>query len=282
MTEYEKILKKKNKSNVCIVVGDVNSTIACALAAKKLGIRIIHIEAGLRSGDLSMPEEINRIATDSLADYFFTTSRDASMKLIKEGKNKKHIFFVGNLMIDTLFLNIKKAIMPVFVQTHINEKNYILFTVHRVENTKDLKVLNNLIKKISKLANDYKIVFPMHPRLKKDLKISNLPKNLLIIKPQSYLNFLYLMKNAVSIITDSGGITEEASILNIPCLTLRNTTERPETVSLGTNLLVGNDVDKLSKSLKNIFDGKWKQSKKIEKWDGNTSKRILKILKSIL
>ena len=281
MIEYEKILLKK-ASFVCIVVGDVNSTIACALTAKKMGIKIIHIEAGLRSGDLSMPEEINRIMTDFVSDYFFTTSRDASMKLIKEGNNKKNIFFVGNLMIDTLKANIKKARKPLNIERYILEKKYIILTIHRAENVSDQKQLVKLVQSIAKINERYNIIFPAHPRLRKKLNTASFPKNLFIIKPQSYLSFLYLIKNAEIIITDSGGITEEASILDIPCLTLRETTERPETVTLGTNILVGTDIDKLSKNLRIIFKGKWKRNKKIEKWDGNTSKRILKILKSIL
>jgi len=274
MIAYEKVLLKK-KCDLCVVVGDVNSTMACAIAAKKIGIKVAHIESGLRSKDRKMPEEINRIITDSISDYFFTTSRSASNNLIKEGKDRNKIFFVGNLMIDSLFLYKNLLKKSEKIEKLINKNRYIVLTIHRVENVKNFKSLLKIISIISSSVKDNKIIFPVHPRIKKDInKLKNKFNNIIFVQPQPYLNFIYLIKNALAIVTDSGGITEEASILNIPCLTLRNSTERPETILKGTNELVGVNEKKIKNNLKKIIDNKWKKSKKIEKWDGKTSERI--------
>jgi len=274
MIAYEKVLLKK-KCDLCIVVGDVNSTMASAITAKKIGIKIAHIEAGLRSKDLTMPEEINRILTDSIADYFFTTSISASSNLIKEGKSRKKIFFVGNLMIDSLILYSHLLKKPKEIDELIYKNKFIVLTIHRVENVNNFKKLFKIINNISISTKDTKIVFPVHPRIKKDInKLKSKFDNIVFVQPQPYLNFIYLIKNSFAVITDSGGITEEASYLNIPCITLRTSTERPETIVNGTNKLVGADEKKIKNSLKKIFRGKWKKSKKIEKWDGKTSKRI--------
>ena len=279
MVSYEKVLLR-NRCDLCIVVGDVNSTMACAIAAKKLNIKVAHIEAGLRSDDITMPEEVNRIVTDSISDYCFTTSLSASNNLINEGKNKNQIFFVGNLMIDSLYLFktsiLKKELLNKF---NINRKDYIITTLHREENTKNEKKIKYLLDLISGSAKELKIIFPIHPRIKKfKSKYQNHYKNILFINPQPYLNFIYLMKNSIGIITDSGGITEEASILNIPCITMRKSTERPETVDRGTNILVGDNRSKIVNSVKMLISGKWKKPKKINKWDGKTGDRIVKKL----
>ena len=274
MIAYEKILLKK-KSDLCIVVGDVNSTMACAIAAKKTGIKVAHIESGLRSKDLKMPEEINRIITDSISDYFFTTSRSASNNLIREGKDRNKIFFVGNLMIDSLYLYKNLLKKSEKIEKLIDKNRYIVLTIHRVENVNNFKSLLQIISIISNSVKDNKIIFPVHPRIKKDInRLKNKFTNIIFVQPQPYLNFIYLIKNAFAIVTDSGGITEEASILNIPCLTLRNSTERPETILKGTNELVGVNEKKIKDNLKKIINNKWKKSKKIEKWDGKTSERI--------
>lgn len=274
MIAYERILLKK-KCDLCIVVGDVNSTMACAIAAKKIGIKVAHIESGLRSKDLKMPEEINRIITDSISDYFFTTSRSASNNLIREGKDRKKIFFVGNLMIDSLFLYKNLLKKSEKIEKLIDKNRYIVLTIHRVENVNNFKSLLQIISIISSSVKDNKIIFPVHPRIKKDIdKLKNKFSNIIFVQPQPYLNFIYLIKNAFAIVTDSGGITEEASILNVPCITLRNSTERPETILKGTNELVGVNEKKIKRNLKKIIDNKWKKSKKIEKWDGKTSERI--------
>ena len=222
-----------------------------------------------------MPEEINRILTDSIADYFFTTSISASSNLIKEGKSRKKIFFVGNLMIDSLILYSHLLKKPKEIDELIYKNKFIVLTIHRVENVNNFKKLFKIINNISISTKDTKIVFPVHPRIKKDInKLKNKFDNIVFVQPQPYLNFIYLIKNSFAVITDSGGITEEASYLNIPCITLRTSTERPETIVNGTNKLVGADEKKIKNSLKKIFRGKWKKSKKIEKWDGKTSKRI--------
>lgn len=279
MVAYENVLIR-DKCDLCIVVGDVNSTMACAIVAKKLNIRVAHIEAGLRSRDITMPEEINRIITDSISDYCFTTSLSASKNLINEGKNKNQIFFVGNLMIDSLYLfekSIKKK--KILKNYNIDYKGYIIVTLHRVENTQNDKKIKYLLDLISKSAKDFKIIFPVHPRINKfKSKYHKRYNNILFIEPQPYLNFIYLMRNSIGIITDSGGITEESSILNIPCITMRKTTERPETIDRGTNILVGDNKDKIIHSIKMLISRKWKKPKKIDKWDGKTSDRIIKKL----
>ena len=282
MKKYEKIILKK-PPNLCIVVGDVNSTIACAISAKKLGIKVAHIEAGLRSGDISMPEEINRILTDSITDYFFTTSKLANMNLLKNGIKKKNIFFVGNTMIDTLKNNLNKLKKPSLWETNSLEvKSYYLLTLHRPSNVDDIKNLKKIISIIKKFKNE-KFIFPVHPRTKKKLnQIRNFDKNLIISKPLSYFNFNYLLKNAKGIITDSGGITEEATFFKVPCFTMRENTERPETINVGSNVLIGNNYNLLKRSINEVNNNRWKKSKVPEKWDGKTAYRILNIINKLI
>ncbi len=282
MIKYEKILIN-DPCQLCIVVGDVNSTVACAIAAKKLGIKVAHIESGLRSGDIKMPEEVNRIITDSITDYFFTTSRYANQNLIKNGNTRRNIYFVGNTMIDTLKNNLKKLKKPIFWNDFkLKSRSYYIITLHRPSNVDDLKKLTKILNICKKFKNE-KFIFPVHPRTKLKIKsIKNLEKNLIIVEPLSYFSFNFLLKNAKGIITDSGGITEEATYFKIPCLTMRSTTERPETVKLGTNILIGNNYQLLKNSINKINVGKWKRSKIPEKWDGKTAVRILNILNKIL
>ena len=285
IVEYEKyILSNKVLPNLCLVVGDVNSTMACAIVAKKLNIKVAHVEAGIRSFDLEMPEEINRMVTDSISDYFFTTSEIANSNLIKEGHSPEKILFVGNTMIDTLVKNYNSFKKPIeWEQNNLKKQNYFLMTLHRPSNVDDPKKLNKILSTISKVSKNCKVIFPVHPRTKKSLNKLNLDeKNLITIIPLIYLEFNYLVKNSLGVITDSGGITEETSFMNIPCITLRDSTERPETITLGTNELVQNDFLKIENCLKKIINGKWKQSKKIPLWDGNTSSRIIENLKLIL
>lgn len=278
MIEYEKIINKK-KSNLCIVVGDVNSTIACALTAKKLQIKVAHVEAGLRSYDLSMPEEINRMATDSISDYFFCTSMEACKKLLNEGKKRKNIFFVGNTMIDTLLSNIKKLRKPKILKDFKSDrKNYYVLTLHRPNNVDKMIKLKKLIEAICHSTN-HLVIFPMHPRTRKIFnKIKSQPHNLLLTEPFPYLEFNYLIKHCMGVITDSGGITEEATVLSIPCITMRENTERPETIKLGTNVLIGNDIKALPKYIKKIETNNWKVSKIPKKWDGKTGDRIIELI----
>ena len=283
MISYECLLNEK-KSDLCIVVGDVTSTMACTIVAKKMNIRVAHIEAGIRSGDISMPEEINRIVTDSLSDFFFTTTINAGENLMKEGKALEAIFFVGNTMIDTLYANVERFNKPnLWENFKLSEKAYFLLTLHRPSNVDSLEKLENLIYVLLDNTSDYPLIFPVHPRTRKNLseKIQKHPR-LKIVDPLGYLEFMYLVKFSLGVITDSGGITEETTVLGIPCITLRNTTERPETVEIGTNILVGNNNTMLAKSLLLLRSGNWKKGSIPNLWDGKTSIRIINQLQKIL
>ena len=272
-----------HRPNVVLVVGDVTSTMACTITAKKLCIDAVHVEAGIRSGDMTMPEEVNRIVTDSLCDYFFTTSEQANNQLKKNGVNGDNIHFVGNTMIDTLFQNIDRIQKPNFWDEHnLKSGAYFLVTLHRPSNVDDPEKLAAIIAAIEDAVMGLPIIFPVHPRTRQIIDKFNINhKNMIMIDPQGYLEFMYLVKNAKGIITDSGGITEEATVLHIPCLTLRNSTERPETVTLGTNELIGDDIDKLKPCLQQILNDQWKKGTIPPFWDGHTSERIIKILVSI-
>ncbi len=276
---FEKELLQ-NKTDMVLVVGDVTSTMACAITSKKLNIETVHVEAGIRSGDMEMPEEINRIVTDSICDRYFTTSLEANKNLLLQNIKLNKIHFVGNTMIDTLIQNIPKIKKPVFWDSmNLKQKNYFILTLHRPSNADDPKKLNKILKTIENSCKNYHIVFPVHPRTSKVLNSIDYNRNIIkTIEPQAYHEFIYLIKNAKSIITDSGGITEEATYLNIPCITLRNTTERPETVNIGTNELAGEDPLKLESLIGKITNNEWKKGKIPERWDGKTSKRIVDIL----
>ena len=282
MVKFEKELQE-NKSTLVLVVGDVTSTMACAITAKKLCVDVVHVEAGIRSGDMTMPEEINRIVTDSICDHFFTTSEIANNQLKKNGIAENRIHFVGNTMIDTLCQNIDRVRKPEFWETNDLKKNkYFLITLHRPSNVDDPEKLDAILSAIKEASSDLPIIFPVHPRTRQTIdKFKINDKNILMIDPQGYLEFMYLIQNAKAVITDSGGITEEATVLNIPCLTLRNSTERPETVIIGTNELIGDDLCKLKLYLKKIMDGEWKKGTIPPFWDGKTSERIIEVLGSI-
>jgi UDP-N-acetylglucosamine 2-epimerase (non-hydrolysing) len=275
MIGFEKELAA-NRCDLVMVVGDVTSTMACAIVAKKAGIDVAHIEAGIRSGDMKMPEEINRIVTDSITDYFFTTSKYANDNLVHLGISKNNIFFVGNVMIDTLLKNLSRLTKPkLWVDLNLKEKKYLVMTLHRPSNVDEEKQLKDLINQIVSLGKNYQIIFPVHPRTKKLLDHLNLNfNNLHYVKPLGYLEFNYLVKNAFAVLTDSGGITEETTVLNVPCITLRNSTERPETCEIGTNVLVGNHPGKIKTAFENLLAGSWKQGQIPELWDGNTAQRI--------
>ena len=275
MIGFEKELEK-NPCDLVMVVGDVTSTMACTIVAKKTGVDVAHVEAGIRSGDMSMPEEINRIVTDSLTDYFFITSKYANENLLKLGVEKDSIFFVGNVMIDTLRKNELRFKQPkLWNELGLTEKKYFVMTLHRPSNVDEERLLVSLITKLTSLAKDYPIIFPVHPRTKKLLEGLNLNfNNLHYIDPLGYLEFNYLVKHAFAVLTDSGGITEETTVLNVPCLTLRENTERPETCEIGTNVLVGNDSTKIENAFKTLFSGTWKQGRIPELWDGKAAHRI--------
>lgn len=271
------------KSNLVLVVGDVTSTMACTIVSKKLNIPVAHVEAGIRSGDRSMPEEINRIVTDSICDYFFTTTLLAGHQLIKEGISFDKIFFVGNTMIDTLLQNMSRLIKPIFYDNFkLDVGEYFVLTMHRPSNVDDPNTLTKWLENISKGTNGLPVIFPLHPRTQKIIKDYSInTKNIKCVDPLTYLEFIYLIKNSKGIITDSGGITEEATVLGIPCITLRTTTERPETVSVGTNELVGNSFQLLCEKLDILNNGKWKKGAIPLFWDGNSASRIVNILKGI-
>jgi UDP-N-acetylglucosamine 2-epimerase (non-hydrolysing) len=279
MKRYENLLQKES-TDYCLVVGDVTSTMACSIVAKKMGIKIIHVEGGIRSGDMAMPEEINRILTDSITDYFFTTSQTANTNLINNGFSKDSIFFVGNTMIDTLKkhqYNLKKP--SIWSKTNLKKSNYLIVTLHRPSNVDKKDILKKILKKIIENSNGIPVIFPVHPRTMVQLKkIGVFFSNLHITEPLSYLEFNYLVKNAKAVITDSGGISEETTVMNIPCLTLRNNTERPETVDLGTNELIGTEPKALGPAMKKIFNNNWKTGSVPHLWDGKTSERIIQCL----
>lgn len=278
MLKYEAAIRDW-KPELCIVVGDVTSTMACSITAKKEGVKVAHVEGGIRSGDENMPEEINRMVTDSITDYFFTTSRLANENLLNLGHAEGKIFFVGNTMIDSLLRNLQRLRDP---GLNLEQGKYLVMTLHRPSNVDAMKNLSELLTLINENVEGKTVLFPMHPRTKKmyDQLGMNF-ENLKITGPMPYLEFIYTIKNSMGVITDSGGITEEATVLGIPCMTLRNSTERPETVTLGTNEIVGTNPENILPYLARLLDGMWKKGQIPELWDGNTSERIVKIISKL-
>ena len=283
MTRFEKELME-NPSDLVLVVGDVTSTMACAITAQKLHTKVAHVEGGIRSGDWTMPEEINRLVTDSITNYFFTTSELANENLRKSGVKEKQIFFVGNTMIDTLFKqrpNFMKP--PVWDGIGLKEKEYIVMTLHRPAYVDEGAKLQELMDEIVNHSHDVPLVFPVHPRTAKILEgLGVSHPRLHMIEPLSYLEFNYLVEKAKAVVTDSGGITEEASMMNVPCMTLRDNTERPETITLGTNELLGTDPKAIKPAMKKLFAGDWKQGQEIPMWDGKCAERIVDHLVHLL
>ncbi len=284
MTRYESLLLD-SPSRLCLVVGDVTSTMACAITAQKLRIPVAHVEAGIRSGDWSMPEEINRMVTDSITNYFFTTSHIANENLKNCGIGEERIFFVGNTMIDTLRANLDHLRPPAFWQdTGLEAGAYFVITLHRPANVDETDRLGQMLRAIGEGCRGLPVIFPVHPRTAGMLErlAGGVPDNIRMVGPQPYLEFNYLVKHAKAVITDSGGITEEATVMGVPCLTLRDNTERPETITIGTNELIGTDPARLKPALDRLFAGQWKKGGIPEKWDGNTGKRIAEILEKLL
>lgn len=284
MAEFEKVVLKMNP-DIVLVVGDVNSTAACALVAKKLNIRLAHVEAGLRSFDRTMPEEINRLVTDSITDIFYTTSEEAGIQLLKEGHHKESIIMVGNCMIDTLKkLEQKADRSDILLKLNLKPREYALMTLHRPSNVDDLNILSGIVDALVYIESRIPVVCPLHPRTKKRLEDFGLMarldemKNFITIEPEGYLGFVKLMKNAKFVVTDSGGLQEETTVLGIPCLTLRNNTERPETITLGTNILTGVNKANIIREADNILRGNVKKGQIPKFWDGKASERIAKHL----
>ena len=280
MVAFENELKT-NPADLVMVVGDVTSTLACSIVAKKCNTKVAHVEAGIRSGDRSMPEEINRMVTDSITDYFFTTSQWAGDNLRKCGATDDHIFFVGNVMIDTLLANQPKFKQPdIWEEAGLESNNYLVMTLHRPANVDEKEKFRQFVESIIGSVQGMPVVFPVHPRTARiieSLEIK-LPGNFHLIEPLGYHEFNYLVQNAKAVLTDSGGITEEATVMNVPCMTLRDNTERPETVEIGTNELIGTNPEHIKPAFEKLFQGNWKSAQIPEKWDGKAAERIVKVL----
>ena len=318
MMAFEKDLMA-NPTDLVLVVGDVTSTMACSIVAKKLQTKVCHVEAGIRSWDLSMPEEINRMVTDALADYMFTTSEIANKNLVLSGcsledtqvsglsplasslpalpeeqyafkRNVQRVWYVGNVMIDTLLANRARFRRPAVYDTlGLKEKQYVVMTMHRPANVDEQEHLKALMEQIITNVHGLPIIFPIHPRTAKlfynlwgdEQQLSQLFPNLHIVDPMGYLEFNYLVERAKAVVTDSGGITEETTVMGVPCITLRDNTERPETCTVGTNMLIGTNPQAIKPALDKLFAGEWKQGVIPALWDGHTAERIVKILLSL-
>ena len=285
MVAFEKVCLER-QPDLVIVVGDVNSTMACTITAKKLGIMVAHVEAGLRSRDMSMPEEINRLCTDVLCDYLFTTDRYADENLKAEGIAPEKIFFVGNVMIDTLLKHKAMAEkLPLMREWGLEPGKFATLTLHRPSNVDDPATLTGIMEAVYELAEELPIIFPIHPRTRKMLEALEhhskfeIPNSkLLLVEPLGYLEFLHLNMHAKMVLTDSGGLQEETTVLGVPCITLRRNTERPITCSEGTNILIGNDPRKIRETARKVLAGEVKRGRIPEKWDGKAAQRIVEVL----
>lgn len=312
MVAFEKYLLEY-PTDLVLVVGDVTSTMACSIVAKKLNTKVCHVEAGIRSWDLTMPEEINRMVTDSLADYMFTTSEIANKNLLMAGATlvnspspmatpplptlqeeqyafqriSQRVWYVGNVMIDTLLANRSRFRRPaVFDELQLTDGQYIMMTMHRPANVDEEAHLKALMEQIITNVHGLPIIFPIHPRTAKifynlwgdEATLRQLFPNLHIVEPMGYLEFNYMVERAKAVVTDSGGITEETTVMGVPCITLRDNTERPETCTVGTNELIGTDPAAVKPALDTLFAGEWKKGAIPALWDGHTAERIVDIL----
>jgi UDP-N-acetylglucosamine 2-epimerase (non-hydrolysing) len=284
MTAFEPICVE-HKPDAVLVVGDVNSTIACGLVAVKLGIKLVHVEAGLRSGDRSMPEEINRLLTDAISDLLFCTEPSGVDNLRAEGVAADKIHLVGNVMIDTLVKNRAKAEQStILADLGLAPKGYAVLTLHRPANVDDPAVLGQLLDALDVVQREMPVIFPIHPRTRKNLAAGAMGrrvesmKNIRLIDPAGYLDFLKLTANAYCVLTDSGGIQEETTILRVPCLTLRENTERPITAEVGSNRIVGTDPDAILNAWAELRAGRWREPQDPPLWDGHAARRIVDIL----
>jgi UDP-N-acetylglucosamine 2-epimerase (non-hydrolysing) len=287
MVELERV-SKQEAPHLISAVGDVNSTLAAALVAAKALIPLAHVEAGLRSFDRTMPEEINRMVTDRLSDLLLTPSRDADENLRKEGIDESKIFFVGNVMIDSLLaFKASAQKLPTLSQMGLSPRQYAVCTLHRPSNVDDAQILAGLIDALGHISRDLPVVFPVHPRTRKMIaeghlaKVSRYP-GLRLVEPMGYLDFLSLTSQAALILTDSGGLQEEATVLKVPCLTLRENTERPVTVTVGTNVVVGSDPERVKMEAAKVLGGHGKKGGVPERWDGQAGGRIAEIFEKSL
>ena len=323
MVAFEQYLVD-NPCDLVLVVGDVTSTMACSIVAKKLNTKVCHVEAGIRSWDQTMPEEINRMVTDALADYMFTTSEIANKNLLMQGaslenssglvhldgldaldnlakrqlpeeqyafqRTPQRVWYVGNVMIDTLLANRARLRRPkVYDELGLEEKNYVVMTMHRPANVDEQTHLKALMEQIITNVHGLPIVFPIHPRTAKlfyqlwgdEAHLNALFPNLHIVDPMGYLEFNYLVERAKVVVTDSGGITEETTVMGVPCITLRDNTERPETCTMGTNMLIGTNPNAIKPALDKLFAGEWRQGQIPPLWDGHTAERIVEILLNV-
>jgi len=287
MVAFEKVCESE-KPDLVIVVGDVNSTLACTLTARKLGIQVAHVEAGLRSRDMTMPEEINRLCTDVLCDYLFTTDRFADENLLREGIDASRIFFVGNVMIDTLVKHRAMAArLTLMRDLGLASGRFATLTLHRPSNVDDRETLLGILEALSEISRELPIIFPIHPRTRKMAEqfgfsrffnSGGKPRGLWLTEPLGYLEFLHLNMYACMVLTDSGGLQEETTVLGVPCLTLRNNTERPITCTDGTNRLVGNQKHAIIEAALEILQGDKVSGRIPEKWDGRAADRIVEVL----
>jgi UDP-N-acetylglucosamine 2-epimerase (non-hydrolysing) len=290
MVEFEKVCLRE-RPDLVVVVGDVNSTMACTITAKKLGIRVAHVEAGLRSRDMSMPEEINRLCTDVLCDYLFTTDHFANDNLRAEGIPSSRIFFVGNVMIDTMVKHKELARgLRLADRWGLAGRKYATVTLHRPSNVDDAATLRGILEALQEVAREIPIVFPMHPRTRKMIEQFGLgaycssaakPEGLWTTEPVGYLDLLHLNMHAAMVITDSGGLQEETTALGVPCITLRHNTERPITSEVGTNVVVGNSRDAILDQAFKVLRGDVPRGRVPQKWDGRAAERIVEILASV-
>ncbi len=289
MIAFEKVCLEE-VPDLVLVVGDVNSTMACTITAKKLGIRVAHVEAGLRSFDMGMPEEINRLCTDVLCDLLFTTDRIANANLRREGLPEERIHFVGNVMIDTLLKHRERAAMlPLRRRWGLEAGEYGVLTLHRPSNVDDRETLAGILEAVAVIAREWgrPVVFPVHPRtracierfgLEQMLETGEQPWGVWVREPLSYLEFLHLTMSARIVLTDSGGLQEETTVLGVPCLTLRPNTERPIACEEGTNRLVGNDPERIRATMMEVLAAPPPEGRTPEKWDGKAAARIAQIL----
>ena len=288
MVEFEQILEKE-QPDLVVVVGDVNSTVACSIVAQKMQVKVAHVEAGLRSFDRTMPEEINRLITDVISDMLFVTEKSGIENLKNEGVADSKVHFVGNVMIDSLVnFSAKAAASSIMDVLDVQKDNYALITLHRPGNVDDPEIFSRLLDTFETIEKDLTLIFPIHPRSRKmiqnfglDDRVKNM-QNLILLDPMGYLDFMKLLHNAKLVLTDSGGIQEETTYLQVPCITMRENTERPITVHIGTNVLVGTDTDLILSEVQKILRGDFQKGSIPELWDGSAAKRIVKIIKKDL